>query len=44
MADRTYRTRDGDVLDAICKAELGSEDSGLAQRLPEGVGALQARA
>lgn len=21
----TYRTRDGDMLDAICKAELGSE-------------------
>lgn len=21
----TYRTRDGDVLDAICRAELGSE-------------------
>ena len=25
MAERTYRTRDGDMLDAICKAELGSE-------------------
>lgn len=23
---RTYRTLDGDVLDAICKAELGAED------------------
>lgn len=22
---RTFRTRDGDMLDAICKAELGSE-------------------
>lgn len=22
---RIYRTRDGDVLDAICKAELGAE-------------------
>lgn len=21
----TYRTRDGDMLDAVCKAELGSE-------------------
>ena len=23
---RTYRTRDGDMLDAICRSELGSED------------------
>lgn len=23
---KLYRTRDGDMLDAICKAELGSED------------------
>ena len=27
---RTYRTRDGDVLDAICKAELGDESQAAA--------------